>query len=223
MMLRPIIGTIAAVAIVCAPIRARAQSPSPGRVEVAIGAQWTAATDYGAKDVTETRPDGSSLVLFSSTTKVTATTGVEARVGVRIARRLEVEAAGSYATPQLQVNAFNDYEKGADTTATESRQLYSISGGVLWPLRSESRTIPFVAAGAGWMRQLQGGGTLATAGPQTYVGGGIKRLLTVRDRHRLKGIGVRGDARVTVRARALAVDDRAHASVALTASFFVRF
>jgi hypothetical protein len=221
---RPIVGAIVTL-ILAGGGRASAQTLGPGRIELAVGAQWTSGSSLGSRDATETQPDGSPLRLFSTTRELSAAPGVEARVGVRLTRRLEIDATGTYAAPRLRVNVTRDIENASDTTAVERQQLFSVSGAAVWPLtaRADARTIPFVTGGAGWVRELHENDTLAVSGQQLYVGGGAKRLLVTRDRRRLKAVGVRADARVIVRSKALAVDDRPHAAVALTASFFVRF
>lgn len=215
---------VVAVAGAAAPARAQTQ---PGRVEVALGVQWTSRAAMTSIDANETAADLSKLRLFSSTTELGAAAGIEARVGVRLSRRLEVEATGTYARPQLRVTAGNDYElpAGATAIATEQLRLFSVSGAVvsLVPVRRlGERTTPFVTAGAGYARELHENDTFAVGGAQFYAGGGVKRLLLTRDR-RMKSLGVRGDARAIARSKALATDDRVHVSLALTASLFVRF
>jgi hypothetical protein len=205
--------------------RAGAQTLGPGRLELAVGAQWTGGSQNGSRDATETDPTASPLHLFSTASELSSAAGVEARVGVRVTRRFDIEAAGTYARPQLRVTATRDAEGASDTTASERLQLFSVSGGIVWALtsRTDTRTIPFLTGGAGWVRELHENDIFAVAGEQAYVGGGVKQLLRTRDGRRLKALGVRADARAVIRTKALAIDDRTHATIALTASLFVRF
>jgi len=218
-------AAIVAAVIAGTAAPARAQTPQPGRVEAAVGLQWTRASAIGAHDANETTADGGAFQLFSSATQLGSAAGLEGRVGVKLTRRIDIEATGSYSRPDLRVTASNDRETSDVVTATEKLQLFSVSAAVvaLVPVgRLAERTIPFVTAGVGYARELHENDTLAVGGPQFYAGGGVKRVLAAGGR-RVKAVGVRGDARVVLRPKSLAVDDRVHASIALTASLFVRF
>lgn len=214
---------ISLASILATASSAAAQSVVPGRVDFSGGLGWVSATDYGSRDATETKADGSSLVLFSTSTRMHPSAAAEARVGVRITRRLEVEATGTFGTPHLEVKTTLDRENAANATITQSQTFYTISGGVLWPFRTGQRTVPFVTGGVGWVRQLQGNNTLVTVGQQWYAGGGVKRFLVRRDAHRLKGFGIRADARLIERPKEAAVDNQMHLTATLTGSLFVRF
>ena len=220
-MIGKVIASIAAMTLIASS--ARAQSATPGRVEVSAGLGWTTPTDYGSRDATETKADASALTLFSASARLLSAAVAEGRVSVRITKRLEAEATGSYSTPHLQVKTTADYENAASATITQSQQRYTVSGGALWPLAIGRRTIPFVTGGVGWVRELQGNNTLVTVGRQWYVGGGVKRFFVQRDAHHLKGLGARVDARLIERSKEVAVDDRAHATATLTGSLFFRF
>jgi hypothetical protein len=222
---RTIVAAMVGVALVTAADRAAAQTFGPGRFELAVGPQWTGGSSNGTHDATETQFDGSPLRLFSTASERGSAAGLEARVGVRLTRRLGVEATGTYTAPQLRVRVTRDTEGAPDTTAAERMQLVSVSGAVVWALtkRADPRTFPFLTGGAGWVRELHENDTFIVAGQQAYGGIGLERLLRTRERRRVKALGIRGDARVIVQSKALNVDDRVHAAAALTASLFVRF
>jgi hypothetical protein len=208
------------------PARAQEAPLVPGRFELAIGPQWTRGSSFGFRGANETQADGSALALFSTTSELSSAPGLEARIGVRVTRRLELEAIGSYAAPDLAIAASRDTEGAIDVTAKERVQHFTIGGAAIWNLsvkRFSARTIPFLTAGDAYIRQLHDASTLATGGQQIWAGGGVRRLLTVRERRRLKTVGLRGDVRLVVRSKSIALDDRTHVAPALAASFFVRF
>jgi hypothetical protein len=197
-----------------------------GRFEVAIGPSWTGHARFGPRDANETTGAGTPFRLFASSTELAAATGFEGRVGVRLTRRLQVEASGSYGTPRLVARITNDVETSTAVTATERIQQFTVEGAVLWHVpvrRLGTRTIPFVTAGAGYLRQLHDRAVLIDAGQVYGVGGGVKHLLLVRNRAVLKSVGARVDVRAVTRTKGVATDSRAHISPALAGSVFLRF
>lgn len=219
-----VVGGCALVCVLSASA-ARAQTGMDGgRIEIAAGITWTGQASIGAVAATEAAPSG-RLTLFSTSTDLTAAPGVEARAGVRLTPVLEVEASSSYAQPQLQTAISGDVENGAPLTASESLHQFTVDGAMVvnvprW--RIGSRATPFALAGAGYLRQLHEGNTLAVTGQTYFAGGGIKYLLMSRP-HRLKGVGVRADVRALMRRKGVAFDSSPRTSPVLAASLFVRF
>jgi hypothetical protein len=203
---------------------ARAQSGAQGRFEIAGGVLWTGHASMGAAGATEASPSG-RFTLFSTSTQLAAAAGAEARVGVRLTPVLEIEGASSYARPQLRTTISSDVENGATATASESVRQFTIDGAVVVNLtrwRFAKRATPFALAGAGYLRELHEGDTLAAAGQIYFAGGGIKYVLMERS-HRLKALGVRADARALARRKGIAFDANLHVSPVIAASLFVRF
>ena len=175
--------------------------------------------------VTETQADGTPRTVLTIARQWTSTVGVDARIGVRIASRLDVEATGSYARPQLQLTTANDVESAAPVTASDQLQEYSAGAAGVWfltPRTADARTLPFLTAGVAYARQLHEPGTLAQTGTMVDVGGGVKRVLATRS-GMLKQVGLRVDVRARTRSKALALDDRAHVSPMIGVALFVRF
>jgi hypothetical protein len=226
--IRTVLLAAIGIAAVCVPpAAAQPASPGavPGRVELAIGPLWIGHQALGSSNATETTSSGGNLTLFSTSTDLAARAGVEGRVGVRISRAFEVEASGTYATPQLRSQISNDFEGAAPITAAEQLQQFTVTGGIVWypAPESTSRLAPFVTAGAGYLRQLHESATLAENGQFYQVGGGVKYLFASRPASRLKGLGVRFDARAVARSKGVAFDDRRSFSPALGASIYARF
>jgi hypothetical protein len=220
---------IGALVLLCAA-GARAQTATSGeigRFEAGVGPVWTGRASFGTRDATETTSTGAAVPVFSTTTSLEAVTGIEARFGIRVTRRLDVEALGSYAGPHLVASVRNDAEAGAGPfTSEEWIQQFAIGGALVWRVatsRAHPRLVPFVTGGAEYVRQRHEQQTLVLVGRLYQAGGGVKYVLGSRERARLKTFGVRLDGRAIVRTAGVNTDGRAHVSPAIAASMFVRF
>jgi hypothetical protein len=203
-----------------------AEAVEPGHVELAIGPLWVGRQALGSSDATEFTGGGGSLTLFGTSTELSSASAFEGRVGVKLSRRFEAEASGTYATPRLRTQISNDFEGAAAVTATEVIHQFTIGAGVIWyvrPARSASRLAPFATAGAGYLRQLHESGTLVETGRFYQFGGGVKYLFVSRPGSHLKGIGARIDVRAVVRQQGVAFDAGRHVSPAVGVSLFARF
>jgi hypothetical protein len=89
------------------------------------------------------------------------------------------------------------------------------------------RLLPFVAAGAGYLRQLDDDQVLTNEDPAAvyHVGGGVKYFFMQRPRGFFRGLGLRGDGRLYVRSGGVELDDdTTHRSQwAVAGSLLVRF
>lgn len=212
-------------ALPVSPAYAQGVMEGRGRFELAAGPSWTGRESFTSKDATETAPTGGRSRLFSTSAELAAASGVEARAGVTVTRMLQVEVSSSYGRPQLRTTISNDVESAATVAASEPVRQFTFDGAVLLQLprwHFGRRGVPFVSAGAGYVRQLHDGETLSATGQTYHVGAGVKILLKSRPTG-MKGLGVRGDARALVRTKGVAFDTRAHVSPVLAASLFVRF
>ena len=107
------------------------REPAPGRIEVAAGPWWIGATSVGSRDATLTAADGSRFKLFSTSSELASASGVELRVGARVARVIEAEVVASYAVPRLTTTITADTENGAPTTAFEPIRQITIEGAAV--------------------------------------------------------------------------------------------
>lgn len=209
------------------PASARAQPPAPlpGRFEVAAGTRWIGPTRLGILDATETGRGGARFRLFSTESDLEAAVGPEVRVGVRLTRLLQAEASLFYSTAQLSTTISSDVEGGGPATATESVTQFLIEGAIVAHLtrwRLGRQGVPYLAAGAGYLRQLHEQ-TLIETGQSYHVGGGLNYLLKAWGGRGAKAVGVRADARAGVRVKGVAFDDGLHVAPTFGASMFLRF
>ena len=113
-------------------------------------------------------------------------------------------------TSRLHTSVTNDVENAPSVDAVERLDQYSFDGGIvirLSELRMKSWE-PFASAGAGYLRQLHEGLTLSEHGHLFYFGGGVRRVLLVRPKGLLRGLGVRGDVRLTMLSGGITVEDK---------------
>ena len=207
------------------PASARAQ-PAAARFEAAFGVRWIGGTSFGARDATETTPAGGQFVLFSTDTRLSGLGALEARVGVRLTRSAQVEAEGSYGRGDLRTAVRGDTEGAQGLVASDRITQYTIGGGLVWRIdrwQLARDVVPFVSAGAGYLRQLHAENVLVEDGGMYYVGGGLNYLLGAPADPQARAIGLRSDLRLVVRRGGIAFDRRGHPAPAVGASFFVRF
>jgi hypothetical protein len=198
----------------------------PGRFEFAVGPVWLGRTSFGTSDATETAADGRRFRLFSTSTELQSASGLEARLGVRMTRVVQAEAVAAFSVPVLMTRASGDLENAAPGAATEEITHLTIQGALVIHLtawHAGRSGVPFVTAGAGYLRQLHQAQTLVETGETYHLGGGVKYLFLSRAAARFKGLGVRAEARAAAGTKGMAIDHRPHISPALAVSIFLRF
>ncbi len=198
------------------------------RFEIGGGVSWTWSTSFGSRDALLTTSTGGSYRLFSTSTDLASVIGAEVMAGVRVSRGVVAEVVTSYSTPDLRTTIANDAEGASPVTAVESIRQFTIGGAAvvdLTRLRARSGLIPFVRAGAGYLRQLHESQTLIETGQVYDVGGGIRFPLrsSAGSQSTITRVGVRVEGRATIRSGGIALDGGTHASPTLAASAFVRF
>ena len=194
-----------------------------GRLEISGGVAWLGAQTFGSANATETTASGSLFSLFTTSSELGSAAAFDARVGVRIAGTLVVEADATYARPELRVTIANDVESAPSLTAVERLQQYMIGGGATWYIPGRSRIVPFVTGGGGYLRQLHDRALLVETGTYYQAGGGVLYLLSSHPANRLKASGIRADVRAVILNDGVAFDGGRHATPAIAGSFFVRF
>lgn len=202
-------------------VQAQAQGLA-GRYDVAIGARWTGAMPLDTLDARLTTSSGGSLVLFETDSELTPVSAVEARVSIRLTRRLRVEASVSNGTSRLTTRVTSDFEGAPATTVSESLREFTVEGALVAEFLAAPgrRAAPFVSAGAGYLSHLHEGRPVVEAGATYHVGGGVNYLLQSGPS---LGIGLRGDVRAVVRTGGVSFDGRAHLTPAFGGSLFFRF
>ncbi|MCC7417328.1 MAG: hypothetical protein IT176_09310 [Acidobacteria bacterium] len=225
-MTRPSIVLAACLLIAAWPRSARAQDRDGRsaiefrRFDLAVGGGWSGGVSYGAQPAAETPASGPQpFHLFTTSSRLDAAAEIAAAFGVRLTRRIEAEAFASFARPALQTAIRGGAEGGGDPTVGETLRRLAISAGLRVPirLRPGAGVEPFVAAGAGYLRELHEGGTLVEGGGTAHAGAGL-RIVPAKGR-----AGLRVDLRLVLRRGGAALDRGTHVHPAAAAYLLVRF
>jgi hypothetical protein len=197
-----------ALLLVSCPSWARAQiypgssAPDRGSWEVSGGATWSQGYDLGTRSAELTRNTGTGtgpFEQFTASTRVTTATGGQARLGFYFSRSVAFEAGAQFLRPVVSSRLGNDVEQAEDTTATETISRYVVDGSLVFHLTGLSfaggRGVPFLAGGAGYLRELHDRAELIETGRIYHGGAGLKLWFGQGARR----LGVRADVGIATR------------------------
>lgn len=198
------------------------------RVEIDAGGGMLGGAGLGSTDANlrANDPARRPFRLFSTESRVASAPTFHVRAGVAFSRRIGVEGGLTLSRPDIRSSVSADVEDAPPITIAERVDQYVIDAGVvimLSELGFSGRTLPFVTAGAGYLRQLHEGRTLVEQGRVYHAGGGVKHWLLARDRGVISAAGVRADARVYLMSGGIAFEDRLRPHAAISGSVFVTF
>ncbi|HTK30142.1 MAG TPA: hypothetical protein VL309_11340 [Vicinamibacterales bacterium] len=218
---------IGAAAIACCGllVTVPAAAQSQPRVTIGGGIEWMGSSGLGSAPAAEGTGSGGTLPLFTTASDLGASAGPMVKIGVRVTRRIEVEGSGSYLRPAIETRISGDTEGGPPVTATDRLRQFTVEGNVLYapPRWRVHGAGIFLEGGAGYLRQLHEGDTLAASGRLFAGGAGVRLPLVTHSRGRLRVFGLRGDARAVVRQKAAALDGGTHLAPSLAISVFATF
>ena len=205
------------------PADARAQG-SPGRFEAGAGVGLLGGARLGSGDAELRTRSGTGFTLFSADSRRARARVLEVRAGVALTRRYSVEVRAGLSHPELRTSIAADVEGAPDITAVERLDQYVVDASFVARLDRLriGPIVPFVAAGAGYVRQLHEGQMFIEQGTAYHAGGGARHDLFRRGGW-LEAAGVRGDVRLYLLAGGNAGGDRPRPHVAASGSFFVVF
>jgi hypothetical protein len=202
--------------------------PPVHRVDVSVGGGWLGGVALGDRDA-NLRANATTeqpYRLFSTSERLAGTPTLDITVGFALTRRWAVEGSSVFSRPELRSSVTADAEGAPALTVVERVDQYVIEGRVIFmlqELRLGGRTIPFAAAGAGYLRQLHEGQTLIEEGQGYHVGGGLRHWLRARETGFVRAAGVRVDARLYLFAAGIRLDDGPRPHGAVSGAFFVTF
>jgi hypothetical protein len=178
----------------------------PPTVEVSAGIGYVGQADSGTRDATMTANGLGSIdpiTFFSANGKTRSGPVGVGSVGINLTRSFGVEGGFQYSRPSLSVELDEDVEdtpsviiEGAafEQYVTEGNLVYHFNGARI----DETRTVPFVLAGAGVIRQDADDGTSET-GTIYQAGLGFKWFSKIAQSGRAHGAGMRLDVRYVFR------------------------
>jgi hypothetical protein len=220
---------VALLTVAALPVAAQtADQRRVRRVEVEAGGGILRGADLGSADANlrASDPARRPVRLFSAGSRFASAPTVHVRAGFAVTRRIGVEGGVMLSHPDLRTSISADAEDTPPITIAERIDQYNIDVGVVVMLSELSlggRTVPFVAAGAGYLRQLHEGQTVVEQGRAYHAGGGVKHWLLSRDRGFITAAGVRADARVYLMSKGISFEDRLRPHVSISGSVFVAF
>jgi hypothetical protein len=183
------------------------------RVTINAGMTWSGAYDIGGS-AAELRGNATGAAappfpLMTSESRVTPAAAPEVRVGVSLTPRLTVEGGASRSRPRVGVRIFGDAEAPSEELPGEQLEQYVFDGGLSWqvPLNLGRRMAPFVAGGAGYLRQLHEDRTFAETGRIYYAGGGARYWLRGGHGNAMPA-GLRGEFRINLRRDGIDFEDQ---------------
>ena len=214
------------VLLVAVPATAQTPVLPVARFEIDAGGGWLGGARLGARDADLRAAAPAPFRLFSVDSRFEAAPTFHVKAGVAFSRRLGVEAGITLSHPELRASVSNDAEAAPPITIAERIDQYSVDASVIvmiGELAIGRRTVPFVAAGLGYLRQLHEGRTVVEEGRVFQAGGGIKHWLMARDQGFISGAGLRVDARLYLVSGGIAFEDRPRPHGAVSGSVFLTF
>lgn len=213
--------------LLAAPASAQTDPPVR-RLEVELGGGILGGASLGSADANlrANATTAQPFRLFSTASRVSTGRSLHARAGVALNRRFAVEGGVLVSRPQIRTSVSGDAEGAPSLTVDERVDQYFVEATVLVGLeeiRIGNRTVPFLAGGAGYLRQLHEGLTVIEQGRFYHLGGGVKHWLLARDRGFVRAAGLRADARVYVLVSGISFDGRPRPHAAASGSFFLAF
>jgi hypothetical protein len=218
--------SLISVLVVLTASTARAQSGPPvHRLQLGAGVGFFGGATLGDADASLRTSSSDPYQLFATSSRQAGTIALDLHAAVDLTRRFGLEAHTLFARPDVRTSVTDDAEGAPSVDAVERLDQYLIDGGIVIRL-SEFRMKswePFATGGAGYLRQLHEGLTLSEDGHLFYVGGGVRRVLLLRPKGLLRGLGARGDVRLTILSGGVTVEDKTRNHFSASASVFVVF
>jgi hypothetical protein len=214
---------------VVAPLRAQAPMRQPvRRMELDAGGGLLGGAGLGSSDANlrANAPGEQMFRFFTADTELARAPLMHIRAAYAWNQRFVFEGGVTRSRPDMRARVTNDAEGAPSITLAERVDQYFIDGSVLVMLESlriGRRTLPFVSAGGGYLRQLHEGRTAIEQGQIYHAGGGIKHWLLARNRGLVRTAGVRADARAYVAHKGIAVGESPRSHVAISGSVFLGF
>ena len=179
--------------------------PRKGTAEISIGGLWTGGQSLPASAAGLTpNPAGglSSFDLFEVDPTLEQAIGVQGTVGVYLSRRISIEGGVQFSRPRFEVRLTNDFEDALDVTAGTTITSYLFTGSLVYHFAPSARTVPFVAAGAGHVRDVHTGNEVVETGLEYHGTVGIKSWFG-----KVRKFGLRAEGGVSVRDGGFSYED----------------
>lgn len=232
--MKSLFGGVVLSLIICAPAFAQeAPGLRPHHVTLTGGVVWSGPYAVGdaAAQLRGNAPGATAppFTLFSADSRLSMALGPEFRVGFPLTRSFAVDGGLGFSRPRVAIAIAHDAEAPPQELDGEQLDQYQIDAQVTWqvpvPARARRRATlmrlaPFVAGGAGYLRQLHEGRSLAETGWVYHAGGGARYWLRGGSRSS-RDLGVQADAQFNVRTGGIDFANKMRLYPTLKVSVFV--
>lgn len=189
-----------------AAAQAETRAVRPPTVELGGGIGWVGQADAGTRDASMTANalgEAAPVRFFSASGKTRSGAVGIGTLGINVSPRFGFEGGFQFSRPSLSVRVGQDVEETpAVTVEGTSFEQYAGEGNFVYHFNNSRfdnrKTVPFVLAGAGVLRQKADDGTTET-GTIYQAGLGFKWLSSLSNTRRAQGLGMRLDVRYIFR------------------------
>ena len=226
-MRRTTLTLLAAACFTALPAPADAQvamggsRPRAGAVEVSGGGLWTGGQTLPASAAVLTgnpAAGNSAFQLFSSDPELGPAVGVQVSAGVYVTPAFAIEGGLQVSRPELTVALSDDVEGAADVTATTRLTSYLFTGSLVYHFSPAGRYVPFVAGGAGHIRDVHPGNEVVETGLEYHGRAGMKVWFGAR-----RAAGLRLEGGISLRDGGFSYDEERRVVPSAAASFLYLF
>jgi hypothetical protein len=210
-----------APALADAQVFLRGSRPRAGSVEMSGGGLWTGGQSLSSSAAVLTGNPGSgnaSIDLFETDPSLAAAIGAQGTVAVYVTRALAIEGGVQFSRPQLKIRVTGDFEDAPDVTATTTLSSYVFTGSLVYHFGNSPRRVPFIAGGAGHIRDVHSGNEVVDTGTEYHGKAGIKLWFGSR-----RTAGLRLEGGLSVRDGGFSYDDERRVAPVAAASFLYLF
>jgi len=177
-----LLTVVGATAVAEAQVYVGRDAPRRGMFEASGGGMFAPGFEMGTLTAELTRSTPTETFdLFESETTASGFPGAFVRLGFYLSDGVSIEGGMRYARPVLSIRLTGDAESAPDTTAEETLSHYLFEGSLVWHLRhlsfASGRAIPYLAGGAGYLRELHEENQLVETGQEFHALGGLKYWL----------------------------------------------
>lgn len=203
-----------------AQIYIRPGGPRAGATELTLGGSWTGGQDGGTvvANLTGNTGEPANVQLFRSESSLRPVFGGNVALAVYLSRSLAVEAGFHYSRPQVRSRLTSDFEDAPSVTATTTLAQYLFTGSLVYHFATTGRLTPFVAGGAGHIRDAYDGNNLIETGTEYHGLTGVKMRVGRRGK-----AGFRFDVGVSVRDGGFTLKDGRRTAPVASAAFIYMF
>ena len=157
-------------------------APRRGSIEVSGGGAFAPGFELGSLTAELTRSTPTDKFdLFTIDREVSGFPGAFARLGYYLSESVSIEGGVRYARPIMSIRLSGDAESAPDETAEETLSHYVFDGSLVWHLRNltfaSGNAVPYIAGGAGYLRELNQGNQLVETGREYHAVVGLNYWL----------------------------------------------